>query len=1142
MLNKYAAIIAGIMLILSGMLFAKGPEGSKSQQYNKGQDVRARTLITVNNWEYWLRNDGQSAHTPDGNSGGIYPGGTASTIYQDGIVWGARVNDNDPSKPEIRVGGQTYNVGTTAGYVVSPGPNPTPSETQPIWRIRSDWRTFFDGADGTGAPVMGIPSVISEASARFQVSPTAVSEDQQTEIIEQYRTDWQTWPTTLGAPFYDVNGNGAYDEGLQEDLNGNGIFDLGETEEPGIANADQIIWYVNHDLDEGTTVSLYGSPPIGLEIRNTIWAYNQPGATLGQLLFKQYTLINKSGFLLDSMYLAQWSDPDVGTFGDDLVGSDSVRSLGFAYSGFLTDSDFDAFGLPPAAGGYDFFQGPLVDGVAGEDRNRNGVDDADDFGIFDLQRVGPGKINLPQLSFGYFAAGSAISDPGPFGDYEATEEWYNLLNGFLPNDFSTPSAPFLVGFGPRRGQATRFPAGGDPVSQTGDIDAFGDNLAPGDRRLSMSAGPFEMQPGDVQQMTVALIGGIVTEVGGNNRNAVAQLKLNDDFAQFVFDNLFQGIPSPPADPVVTAVPFENSIMLDFGSNAEAVTATEAPDALLGFDFEGYNIYQLPTATSTKSQATKVATIDVNNTISSINAAQFVPSFGDIVTVPVQVGTNTGIKRFFVIERDYINGTPLYAGNEYYFAVTAYNAKDTNKDGLVDTDVPEPSLESGINLITVVPQGDKPGERRAVAGSFADIDVSSVASDGAISVQIIDPTALTGDTYAISFFTQTDTTSPNSGADVWQMTNETKGEVVITDQPQLASLVGNDDLPFYDGFQLKVSGPPTGINTTAPGPFGDIPADNNGWNWTNGDRWISGTNWGGVALFGGMHNGTEFFGSTITAGADFDDVELRWAGADQATQPDRWQEAYAYERSNGYALTGIGSVPFTAWNTETGEQLTVAFVEDAGAGSVNSQWDMGWDGSAFPALGGREYIFIMSDPYGTGPSVTDPLYSQTGILFGGVPCLYAIWPASRGSRPYLHESFDLQVIASNVNTDADVFRFTTSAITFSEETARRDLDLVNVFPNPYYAYNPEETSRFNRFVTFTHLPQEAVVRIFSIAGTQVRKLDKNDDSQFLQWDLRNQANLPVASGFYVAHIELPSLNAEKTVKLFIVQGDEILDAF
>ena len=59
-----------------------------------------------------------------------------------------------------------------------------------------------------------------------------------------------------------------------------------------------------------------------------------------------------------------------------------------------------------------FFQGPLVDGVAGEDVNKNGIDDASDFGIFNNQVVGPGKINLPMTAAYYFANGDAnIGDP-----------------------------------------------------------------------------------------------------------------------------------------------------------------------------------------------------------------------------------------------------------------------------------------------------------------------------------------------------------------------------------------------------------------------------------------------------------------------------------------------------------------------------------------------------------------------------------------------------------------------------------------------------------------------------------------------------------------------------------------------------------
>ncbi|MEZ4764148.1 MAG: hypothetical protein R3C26_13510 [Calditrichia bacterium] len=69
-----------------------------------------------------------------------------------------------------------------------------------------------------------------------------------------------------------------------------------------------------------------------------------------------------------------------------------------------------------------------------------------------------------------------------------------------------------------------------------------------------------------------------------------------------------------------------------------------------------------------------------------------------------------------------------------------------------------------------------------------------------------------------------------------------------------------------------------------------------------------------------------------------------------------------------------------------------------------------------------------------------------------------------------------------------------------------------------------------------------VRIFSLSGVQVRKLTESDkitsDSQFMRWDLRNESGLPVASGIYMVHVEMPDLGATKVLKVFVVQGEEI----
>ncbi|MBI3112687.1 MAG: T9SS type A sorting domain-containing protein, partial [Ignavibacteriales bacterium] len=102
--------------------------------------------------------------------------------------------------------------------------------------------------------------------------------------------------------------------------------------------------------------------------------------------------------------------------------------------------------------------------------------------------------------------------------------------------------------------------------------------------------------------------------------------------------------------------------------------------------------------------------------------------------------------------------------------------------------------------------------------------------------------------------------------------------------------------------------------------------------------------------------------------------------------------------------------------------------------------------------------------------------------------------------------------------------------------------VGVFPNPYYGFNPSETSRFSKFVTFNYLPRKATIRIFNLAGQLVRTMEKDDDSQFFRWNLLNTYNFPVASGMYVAHVDMPDLGLAKTLKMAIIQEQEVLDVY
>lgn len=162
-------------------------------------------------------------------------------------------------------------------------------------------------------------------------------------------------------------------------------------------------------------------------------------------------------------------------------------------------------------------------------------------------------------------------------------------------------------------------------------------------------------------------------------------------------------------------------------------------------------------------------------------------------------------------------------------------------------------------------------------------------------------------------------------------------------------------------------------------------------------------------------------------------------------------------------------------------------------------------------------------------------------------MYALWPTNRSGTAGFAGIADGQVftiIPNFANTDADEFTFNTAAYAPAKNQAAvtASLDRINVYPNPYYGVNPLETNRFQRFVTFNNLPAKAKVRIFNLAGQLVRVLDKDDNSQFLQWNLLNFYNVPVASGMYIAHLDFPALGKSKVLKLSIIQEQEVFDSY
>ncbi|MFA4924301.1 MAG: T9SS type A sorting domain-containing protein, partial [Ignavibacteriaceae bacterium] len=128
----------------------------------------------------------------------------------------------------------------------------------------------------------------------------------------------------------------------------------------------------------------------------------------------------------------------------------------------------------------------------------------------------------------------------------------------------------------------------------------------------------------------------------------------------------------------------------------------------------------------------------------------------------------------------------------------------------------------------------------------------------------------------------------------------------------------------------------------------------------------------------------------------------------------------------------------------------------------------------------------------------------------------------------------------ISAGRDEFTATVPAANTNNLTAaKNNIEKISVYPNPYFGSHALEESKYNRFVRFIGLPKQATITIVSLSGVLIKRYQKSGDSQFLDWDLKNMDLLPVASGMYIAYIEIPGAGT-KVLKIAIIQETQYLD--
>ena len=390
-----------------------------------------------------------------------------------------------------------------------------------------------------------------------------------------------------------------------------------------------------HTNDAGSTL------PLGLEIRHATFAFNREDP-LGQIIFLRYRIYNRGGNTLNNLYISLWCDPDLGGATDDFVGCDTILSLGYCYNATNNDGDY---GNNPPAVGYDFFQGPLIPGVAGDVAKMWGT-------------TFPGMKNMPLITFNKYINGT---DPNDFG------ESYNYMQGL--NADGTPYE-----FPPNSGTNLLFVHSGDPVARTGDLDA-----SPADRRFMMSVGPLNWVPGD----STEILAGIIVGRGSDRVTSVSVMKFFDQFAQLAYDSNFV-VPDPPRAPVLSVSELNGEVSIYWTDTSEVDHGD--------YPFEGYTVFQGESAVGPWK---RVVNYDVDNGIGTILDSVINIQTGVLEVVGVKFGSDPGVQRNFSTTFDEIQGAPLRNSKEYFYRVEAYSF---NPAAL-------PATLTSASVVTVTPQGE-----------------------------------------------------------------------------------------------------------------------------------------------------------------------------------------------------------------------------------------------------------------------------------------------------------------------------------------------------------------------------------------------------------------------------------------------------